>query len=44
MKAPFPYFGGYGKLGNGRGKANRHRETLFISPHCVKSSKQLKLF
>lgn len=36
--------GGYGQIGNGRGKANRHRETLFISPHCVKPSKQLKLF
>jgi DNA adenine methylase len=28
--------GGYAKLGNG--KANRHRERLFISPHCLAQS------
>jgi DNA adenine methylase len=26
--------GGYSHLGNGKRKANRHREALFISPHC----------
>lgn len=27
--------GGYGNLGDGIGKENRHREALFFSPHCV---------
>ena len=27
--------GGYGNQANGRGKANRHREALFLSPHCA---------
>ena len=27
--------GGYGNLGNSQGKVNRHRERLFVSPHCV---------
>lgn len=27
--------GGYGRLGNGRGKENRHKERLWISPHCL---------
>jgi hypothetical protein len=27
--------GGYGHTGNGRGKANRHRERLWCSPHCL---------
>jgi len=27
--------GGYGNMGNGKGKKNRHREALFFSPHCV---------
>jgi hypothetical protein len=26
--------GGYGNLGKGRGMENRHREILWISPHC----------
>lgn len=30
-KAP----GGYAGQGNGRGKANRHREAIWFSPHCV---------
>ena len=31
--------GGYGGTGKGEtvGKTNRHRETLFFSPHCIKS-------
>lgn len=29
--------GGYGNTGNGQGNKNRHRETLFISPHCFKN-------
>ncbi len=39
--------GGYGNLGNGRGKENRYRETLFISPHCMLSHSkkgQMSLF
>jgi len=28
--------GGYGNLGNGNGKLNRHREALFFSPHCLR--------
>jgi hypothetical protein len=36
--------GGYANTGNGRGKANSNRETLFISPHCKKQSKQMGLF
>ena len=27
--------GGYGNLGNGQGKRNRERETLFFSPYCL---------
>lgn len=27
--------GGYGHLGNGRGKVNRHREVVWFSPHCL---------
>lgn len=27
--------GGYGNQANRRGKANRHRERLFFSPHCL---------
>jgi hypothetical protein len=26
--------GGYANLGDGQGSANRHRETLYYSPHC----------
>jgi len=28
--------GGYGNQGNGQAKANRHREALFFSPHCLR--------
>lgn len=28
--------GGYGNQGNGNGKANRHRERVWFSPHCLK--------
>jgi hypothetical protein len=31
--------GGYGNAGNGKGKENRHRERLFISPHCLLQDK-----
>ena len=27
--------GGYGNRGNGRGRANRSRETIWFSPHCL---------
>lgn len=27
--------GGYGNQGDGKGKENRHKEALFVSPHCV---------
>lgn len=27
--------GGYGSQGNGRGKDNAHRETIWFSPHCI---------
>jgi DNA adenine methylase len=27
--------GGYGNQGDGQGKANRHREMLWFSPHCL---------
>lgn len=27
--------GGYGCQGEGRGKANRHRERIWFSPHCL---------
>lgn len=30
--------GGYGNMGVGQGKKNRYRETLFISPNCIKNS------
>lgn len=30
--------GGYGNVGNGPGKKNRHRETLYFSPHCIKNT------
>lgn len=37
--------GGYGNIGNGKGKENRHRERLFISPHCIQQETgQLALF
>lgn len=31
--------GGYSNIGNGQGKENRHRETLYFSPHCIKGGK-----
>lgn len=38
--------GGYGSQGNGetRGKANAHRERLWISPHCLTQTKEPELF
>ena len=27
--------GGYGNTGKGRGMENRHREVLYLSPHCL---------
>lgn len=27
--------GGYANIGDNRGKANKHRETIWFSPHCV---------
>jgi len=35
--------GGYANLGNGDGKPNRHRERLWLSPHCV-GAQQTRLF
>lgn len=35
--------GGYGNQGDGRGRANAKRETLWFSPHCLKA-KQMALF
>jgi hypothetical protein len=31
---PWKAHGGYGAQGDGQGKANRHRETVWFSPHC----------
>ena len=28
--------GGYGSQGNGKGRANRHRERVWFSPNCLK--------
>jgi DNA adenine methylase len=28
--------GGYGSQGDGRGAENRHRERLWVSPHCLR--------
>lgn len=38
--------GGYGLQGQGRGRENRHKETLWFSPHCLKPTtyKTLSLF
>ena len=38
--------GGFGNQGNGRGRANRDRECIWFSPHCVKphSAEQLDLW
>ena len=32
---PWKTAGGYGSQGNGRGKSNRMRETVWFSPHCL---------
>lgn len=29
--------GGYGSLGNGRGRENAGRERVWFSPHCLKT-------
>lgn len=38
--------GGYGSLGNGRGKDNAKREVIWFSPHCLKPAdkKEWRLF
>jgi DNA adenine methylase len=36
--------GGYGNIGNGRGRANRQREVLWLSPACLTVTQQLGLF
>jgi hypothetical protein len=43
---PWTAPGGYGLLGNGRGRTNAGRECLWLSPHCLAaaSSAQLALF
>ena len=30
--------GGYGNQGNGAGRANRHRERIWFSPHCLRDA------
>lgn len=36
--------GGYGNQAHGRGRANRHRERIWISPHCDQIQAQESLF
>jgi hypothetical protein len=36
--------GGYGSQGKGRGRANKHREVIFFSPHCLNPVDSLPLF
>jgi hypothetical protein len=36
--------GGYGNQGQGRGRANKTREVLWLSPHCLTITQQLGLF
>lgn len=36
--------GGYAKLGDGRGIDNRHRETVWFSPHCLTPDTQAFMF
>ncbi len=36
--------GGYGSQGNGRGRANKHREVIWFSPHCLNPVDSLPLF
>jgi hypothetical protein len=44
-KAHWTPNGGYSNQGNGRGKVNKLRETLWCSPHCLSlDSPQLSLF
>jgi hypothetical protein len=33
--------GGYGSLGNGSGRENAERETIWFSPHCLKQPQQI---
>lgn len=35
---PWKAHGGMAHIGNGNGKANRHRERLWFSPHCLRAS------
>jgi DNA adenine methylase len=35
--------GGYGKIGCGRGKENRHREILWFSPNCITGENEKNL-
>lgn len=41
--ATWTYKGGFGNQGNGRGRANAKRETIWFSPHCL-NKKQGSLF
>lgn len=36
--------GGYGSQGNGRGRENAKRETIWFSPHCLGVERQLSLW
>ena len=36
--------GGYGSQGKGRGRANKHREVIYFSPHCLNPVDSLPLF
>lgn len=36
--------GGYGNNCNGRGRANKNREAIWFSPHCVAQERQQSLF
>jgi site-specific DNA-adenine methylase len=36
--------GGYGLQGNGTGRENTERETIWFSPHCLSVDKQLTMF
>jgi hypothetical protein len=36
--------GGYGNQGKGRGRANKHREVIYFSPHCLNPVDSLPLF
>lgn len=45
-KTTWTAHGGMGLQGNDRGRVNRHRETLWISPHCLRldHERQLTMF